>query len=107
VKDVKRDLNQSIKSVRGDSEHRISRETVKILYLVAELTYTPRASNCLGGIVRGIARRHPREVGDGKLVMKKRGSGFSLVLCHSFVRGTHTPRYAHNAMLRAKGFLLL
>jgi hypothetical protein len=36
--------------------------------------------------------------------MKKRGSGFSLVLRHSFVRGTHTPRYAHSAMLRAKDF---
>jgi hypothetical protein len=36
--------------------------------------------------------------------MKKRGSGFSLVLCHSFVKGTHTLRYAHSTMLRAKDF---
>ena len=38
--------------------------------------------------------------------MKKRAVVFSLVHCHSFVRGTHTPRYAHSAMLRAEDFLI-
>jgi hypothetical protein len=28
-------------------------------------------------------------IGEGKLVRKKRGSGFSLVYCYSFVGGSH------------------
>jgi hypothetical protein len=43
------------------------------------------------------------EVGEGKLVTKKRGSGFFLVVyCHSFVKGIHTP---HSTM-RAEDFFI-
>jgi hypothetical protein len=36
--------------------------------------------------------------------MKKRGSGFSLVLCHSFVRGTHTPEICAQRDAEGEGF---
>jgi len=59
LRNIKRDLNRFIKSVRRDSEHCICRDPENFNYLIAELTYTPRASNCLGGIVGGIVRRRP------------------------------------------------
>jgi hypothetical protein len=44
------------------------------------------------------------EVGDGKLVIKKRGSGCSMVLCHSFVKGDSYPKICAPRDVEGEGF---
>jgi len=46
------------------------------------------------------------KVGGGELVMKKRGSGFSLVHYHSFVKGYSYPKLCAQRDARAEDFLI-